>query len=368
MDYRVLPRTELKVSRLSMGTMTFGSQVSEADSIRMVDRGLEAGINFFDTANIYNGGESERIVGNALKGRRDKVILTSKVRGKMGDGPDEVGLSGRAMRKAIEASLKRLRTDYLDLYYLHQPDYDVGIEETLETMAELVREGKVRFPATSNYAAWQVTQILWISEKKGYPAPTISQPMYNLLARAIEEEYLPFCKEHQIAVIPYNPLAGGFLTGKHKEGGGSSHLRHALRRQQDVSRPLLALRLFPGRGRGGGDCQRGRPDARGAGLSVAAQPADCGLGDSGRIPNGAAGCQPEGLRREAFGRGHARPLHRSLEAFARRHPEIQPLIFSSSPGEQRGIHLGGTSVKRFPQSARLLRKARLIEVMLHVAV
>ena len=216
MDYRVLPRTELKVSRLSMGTMTFGSQVSEADSIRMVDRGLEAGINFFDTANIYNGGESERIVGNALKGRRDKVILTSKVRGKMGDGPDEVGLSGRAMRKAIEASLKRLRTDYLDLYYLHQPDYDVGIEETLETMAELVREGKVRFPATSNYAAWQVTQILWISEKKGYPAPTISQPMYNLLARAIEEEYLPFCKEHQIAVIPYNPLAGGLLTGKHK--------------------------------------------------------------------------------------------------------------------------------------------------------
>ena len=216
MDYRVLPRTKLRVSRLSMGTMTFGSQVSEADSIRMVDRCMDAGINFFDTANIYNGGESERIVGIALKGRRDKVILASKVRGKMGDGPDEAGLSSRAMRKGIEASLKRLQTDYLDLYYLHMPDYEVGIEETLETMAELVREGKVRFPAISNYAAWQVTQILWICEKKGYSAPTISQPMYNLLARAIEEEYLPFCKEHQVAVLPYNPLAGGLLTGKHK--------------------------------------------------------------------------------------------------------------------------------------------------------
>ena len=129
MEYRVLPRTELRVSRLSMGTMTFGSQVSEADSIRMVDRCIEAGINFFDTANIYNGGESERIVGIALKGRRDKVILASKVRGKMGDGPDEAGLSSRAMRKGIEASLKRLQTDYLDLYYLHMPDYEVGIEE-----------------------------------------------------------------------------------------------------------------------------------------------------------------------------------------------------------------------------------------------
>ena len=216
MDYRILPRTQLKVSRLSMGTMTFGSQVSEADSIRMVDMCLEAGINFFDTANIYNGGESERIVGNALKGRRGKVVLASKVRGKMGDAPDDVGLSRRAMRKALEASLKSLQTDYLDLYYLHMPDYDVEIAETLETMAEFVQEGKVRFPAISNYAAWQVMQILLICEKQGYPTPYISQPMYNLLARSIEEEYLPFCMEYQIAVIPYNPLAGGILTGKHE--------------------------------------------------------------------------------------------------------------------------------------------------------
>lgn len=169
MDFRILPRTQLRVSRLSMGTMTFGSQVSEADSIHMVDICLGAGINFFDTANIYNGGESEKIVGNALKGRRGKVVLASKVCGKMGDAPDDVGLSKQAMRKALEASLKSLQTDYLDLYYLHMPDYDVEIEKTLETMAEFVQEGKVRFPAISNYAAWQVMQILWICEKQGYP-------------------------------------------------------------------------------------------------------------------------------------------------------------------------------------------------------
>ncbi len=216
MEYRVLPQTDLKVSRLSMGTMTFGSQVSEADSIRMMDRCLEAEINFFDTANIYNQGESERIVGQGLKGRRKNIILASKARGKMGGGPDDVGLSRAAIRKAIEASLRRLQTDYLDLYYLHQPDYDTPIEETLETMAELVREGKVRYPAISNYAAWQVTQILWLCEKNGYPRPCISQPMYNLLARGIEDEYLPFCRKFQIAVVPYNPLAGGFLSGKHR--------------------------------------------------------------------------------------------------------------------------------------------------------
>jgi aryl-alcohol dehydrogenase-like predicted oxidoreductase len=138
----------------------------------------------------------------------------------MGDAPDEEGLSRAAMRKAIDASLARLGTDYVDLYYLHLPDYATPIEETLETMEELVRAGKVRFPAISNYAAWQVAEILWICEKRGYHPYFISQPMYNLIARGIEDEYLPFCQRFGVAVVPYNPLAGGLLTGKHSRQGG----------------------------------------------------------------------------------------------------------------------------------------------------
>jgi 1-deoxyxylulose-5-phosphate synthase len=217
-QYRTLPHTDLKVSRLSFGTMPFGSQADEAASRRMVDRSLEAGINFFDTANMYNLGKAETILGKALKGRRQSVILGTKGRYKMGEG--ESGLSRAALHKALDASLKRLATDYVDLYYLHWPDYTVPIAETLAAMEELVRAGKVRYPAVSNYAAWQICEILWVAEKNGFKPPHISQPMYNLLARSIEEEYLPFCKQFGVAVIPYNPLAGGLLTGKHSRAQG----------------------------------------------------------------------------------------------------------------------------------------------------
>lgn len=217
MEYRNLKHTDLKVSRVSFGTMTLGSQADEAAARRMVERCLDVGINFFDTANIYNKGQAETLLGKMLAGKREKVILATKVRGKMGEGPEESGLSRGAIHKAIDASLRRLGTDYVDLYYLHQPDYDVPIEETLAAIAELVRAGKVRYPAVSNYAAWQVAEIFCISEEKGYPPPRISQPMYNLLARGIEEEYIPFCKHFEIAVVPYNPLAGGLLTGKYNK-------------------------------------------------------------------------------------------------------------------------------------------------------
>ncbi len=220
MQFRALPHTDLKVSRLSFGTMPFGSQADEAASRRMVDRCLDAGINFFDTANMYNLGKAETILGKALAGRRQKVILATKVSYKMGEAPDESGLSRAAIHKAIDASLKRLGTDYVDLYYLHWPDYDIPIHETLAAMDELVKAGKIRYPAVSNYAAWQVCEILWVAEKNHLQPPFISQPMYNLLARGIEEEYLPFCKQFGIAVIPYNPLAGGLLTGKHSRGAG----------------------------------------------------------------------------------------------------------------------------------------------------
>lgn len=214
MEYRQLPHTDLSVSRISFGTMTFGAQTDEAAAARMVDCCLNAGVNFFDTANAYNLGRSETILGKALGSRRANVILATKVFNKMGDAPDDRGLSRAALHKALDASLKRLGTDYVDIYYLHQPDYGVPIEETLAAMDEVVRAGKVRFPAVSNYAAWQVAEIHALAEKNGYKPPRISQPMYNLLARGIEEECLPFCRRFGVAVVPYNPLAGGLLTGK----------------------------------------------------------------------------------------------------------------------------------------------------------
>ena len=222
MEYRTLQHTDLKVSRLSFGNMTFGSQTDEASACRIVDRVLGAGINFFDTANSYNRGLAETILGKALGARRKSVVVASKVFNKMGDGPDDCGLTRAAMHKAIDTSLARLGTDYLDIYYLHQPDWATPMEETLATMDELVRAGKVRYPAVSNYAAWQVAEILWICEKHGYKPPHISQPMYNLIARGIEEEFLPFCKRFGVSVVPYNPLAGGLLTGKHKQEGGTT--------------------------------------------------------------------------------------------------------------------------------------------------
>ena len=206
--------TDLEVSRACFGVMTFGSQTDEATGRRMIDTCCAHGINFFDTANVYNHGAAESMLGSILKGRRDRVILASKVRGKMGDGPDESGLSRGAILKAIDQSLQRLQTDYLDIYYLHQPDYDTPIEETLAAMDELVRAGKVRYPACSNYAAWQVVQMIAISERNGFRPPLISQPMYNLLARGIEQEYVPMCKQFGVSMVVYNPLAGGLLTGK----------------------------------------------------------------------------------------------------------------------------------------------------------
>jgi len=217
METRTLQHTDLTVSRACFGTMTFGSQVYEPTSIRMIDSCLDTGINFIDTANVYNQGLSETIVGKALKGRRNRVILASKVRGKMGEGPDESGLSKRAMLRAIDESLKRLETDHLDLYYLHQPDYAVPIEETLETMEQLVRQGKVRYPASSNYATWLVCRMIWTPEKSSYKPTWITQPMYNLVARGIEQEYLPMTREYGISTVVYNPLAGGLLTGKQKK-------------------------------------------------------------------------------------------------------------------------------------------------------
>lgn len=216
MDHITLKNTGLNVSRICFGTMTFGGQTSEESASRMIDLCLDRGINFLDTANAYNQGASEEILGRLLNGRRREFILATKVRNKMGDGPDMAGLSRGAIFRAIDDSLKRLRTDYVDIYYLHLPDYAVPIDESLEALHELVEQGKVRHVATSNYSGWQVLEMLWISGRKRYQPPYISQPMYNLIARGIEQEYLPMCQQFGVSNIVYNPLAGGLLTGKQR--------------------------------------------------------------------------------------------------------------------------------------------------------
>jgi 1-deoxyxylulose-5-phosphate synthase len=216
METRTLGRTNLRVSRVCLGTMTFGAQTNEATALEMVNLCLDRGVNFLDTANVYNAGLAETIVGRALKGRRDRVVLASKVAGKMGADADQFGLSRTAILRGIEESLRRLQTDYLDLYYMHWPDYTVQFEESLDAMGQLVRDGKVRHVAVSNFAAWQIVRLLWLAEQKKLPVVQVTQPMYNLLARGIESELLPMCREFGIGTVVYNPLAGGILTGKQK--------------------------------------------------------------------------------------------------------------------------------------------------------
>lgn len=216
MDYITLKQTDLQVSRIVLGTMTFGGQAGEAVSSEILDFAIDQGINFLDTANAYNKGATEALLGRWLQGKRRQVILASKVFNKMGDGPDEKGLSRAAILRAIDDSLTRLQTDYLDVYYLHQPDWTVPIEESLEAMQRLVEAGKVRYVASSNYASWQIAQMQHVAMANGWKPAVITQPMYNLLARGIEQEYLAMTRAYQLSTIVYNPLAGGLLTGKHK--------------------------------------------------------------------------------------------------------------------------------------------------------
>lgn len=215
MEHRTPPGTDLSVPRLVLGTMTFGAQVDRAGAAAMVGRCLDAGVTMFDTANSYTGGTSEELLGEAVAGVRGEVLLASKVFNKTGDGPLDRGLRRPAIERALEATLRRLGTDHLDLYYLHAPDREAPLEETLEAMAAAVAAGKVRAIGMSNYAAWQLAEARSLTERSGWPAVSVSQPMYNLLARRIEDEYAEFSERYEIFNIVYNPLAGGLLTGKH---------------------------------------------------------------------------------------------------------------------------------------------------------
>jgi len=216
MEYVNLPYTSVKVSRMCLGTMMFGGLTTEADSLAIMDYAYDQGINFFDTAATYVHGECEKVVGKGLKGRREKIILATKIGIPVTDEMNDQGLSRRNIIACTENCLKRLDTDYIDLMYLHTPDYDTEMEETLDTCTTLIHAGKIRYLGISNYAAWQVADIVALCDKRGYIRPIISQSPYRLLFRDVERELIPCLKAHKMGMAVYNPIAGGLLSGKYK--------------------------------------------------------------------------------------------------------------------------------------------------------
>lgn len=248
MEYRSLGRTGVKVSSVCLGAMNFGGPTTEADSIAIINCALEGGINFIDTANVYNAGESERIVGRALQenGRRDEVVLATKLNGKMGPGPNDQGTSRYHLIKACEDSLRRLQTDHIDLYQLHRPSQTIPQDETLRAFDDLVRSGKVRYIGCSTHPAWMVMEALAVSERHNLARYISEQPPYNLLDRRIENELIPLCQKYGLAVLPWSPLAGGILAGRYAVEGdipagsrgaraGATFMARVTRKGRDVA-------------------------------------------------------------------------------------------------------------------------------------
>ncbi len=220
-EIRLLGRTGVRVSNLCLGAMTFGRTTEPKDAYAMVDRAIERGVNFIDTANAYGRGLSETVVGEALarNGKRDRIVLATKFHGSMDDDdPNMQGVSRRHILQACEASLSRLQTDYIDLYQIHRPRPETAIDETLRALDDLIRAGKVRYIGTSTFAAWQFVESLWVSEKHGLNRFICEQMPYNLLDRRVERELIPMAQTYGVATIPWGPLAGGMLTGKYKRG------------------------------------------------------------------------------------------------------------------------------------------------------
>jgi len=208
----------LKVSEICLGTMTFGHGTDETEAKRMVDLAFDAGVNFFDTANSYSAGESEILLGKALKGRRRDAVVATKFFNPMGSGPNDSGMSRLHIIQAIEDSLRRLQMDYVDIYYIHHVDRQTPLEEMLRALDALVHQGKVRYIGCSNYEAWRLMEAIWISDSRGLARFTAYQPQYSLVVRDIEQEIIPVCTLKGIGVVVWSPLAGGFLTGKYRPG------------------------------------------------------------------------------------------------------------------------------------------------------
>ncbi len=225
MKTKRLGRAGLKVSEICLGTMTFGHQCDDATSFAILDRAADYGVNFLDTADVYpvpptleTAGRTEEILGRWLQGKRHRFVLATKCRFATGSGPNDCGLSRKHVVEAAEASLRRLRTDYVDLYQVHAPDPATPLDETLRALDDLVHAGKVRYLGASNFQAWELCRALWLSDSLRLARFDCLQPRYNLLHRDIETEILPLCRDQGVGVIPYNPLAGGLLTGKYRPG------------------------------------------------------------------------------------------------------------------------------------------------------
>jgi len=220
MEYRNLGRTGVQVSPLCLGAMMFGAwgEPDHDKSIRIIHAALDAGINFVDTADVYSQGENEEIVGKALKGRRDDIVLATKFHGQMGDEINHQGSSRRWIMTEVEHSLRRLGTDYIDLYQVHRPRVDTDVEETLSALTDLVRAGKIRYFGSSTFPASQIVEAQWVARDRGLERFKTEQPPYSMLVRGIEADVLPTAQRHGMGVIPWSPLAGGWLSGKYRKG------------------------------------------------------------------------------------------------------------------------------------------------------
>jgi len=220
MKYRTLGRTGIKVSSYCLGAMMFGgiANADHEDCIRIIHKSLDFGINFVDTADRYSSGESEEIVGKALKGRRQNVVLATKVHGAMGDDPNHQGSSRRWITQAVEASLRRLQTDHIDLYQMHRPSPDTDIDETLSVLTDLMRAGKVRAIGSSTFPVSEIVESQWVAERRGLARFRTEQPPYSILNRSIEQEVLPVCQKYGMGALVWSPLAKGMLTGRYRKG------------------------------------------------------------------------------------------------------------------------------------------------------
>jgi aryl-alcohol dehydrogenase-like predicted oxidoreductase len=240
MEYRPLGRTGVQVSPLCLGTMMFGAwgNTDHEDSVRIIHRALDAGINFVDTADVYSAGESEEIVGKALKGRRDDVVLATKFFVPMGDDPNQRGGSRRWIITEVERSLKRLGTDWIDLYQVHRPDPETDVEETLSALTDLVHQGKIRYLGSSSYNAGEIVEAQWTARERGLERFRTEQPPYSLLVRGIELDVLPTAKRHGMGILTYSPLAGGWLSGSWSaDSSPTSPARKRLAARFDMSLP-----------------------------------------------------------------------------------------------------------------------------------
>ncbi|HYB29503.1 MAG TPA: aldo/keto reductase [Solirubrobacteraceae bacterium] len=319
MEYRPLGRTGIQVSKLCLGTMMFGAwgNSDHDDSIRIIHAALDAGINFVDTADVYSAGESEEILGKALKGRRENIVLATKFFMPMGDDPNQRGGSRRWIITEVENSLKRLGTDWIDLYQVHRPDPETDVEETLSALTDLVRQGKVRYIGSSSYSAGEIVEAQWTARARNLQRFRTEQPPYSLLVRGIELDVLPTARRHGMGILTYSPLAGGWLSGRWSaQATLTSPARQRLVARFDMTLPENRRKLQATEALGGAG-RRGRPIAHRPGHRLRGQPPCRDLSDHRTADDGAT--RQPAARRRCDPRRHPARSHRRNRPARRQH-------------------------------------------------